>query len=50
MSTKYFDEIEGRKAWADVIEEVQEHEGRDAYVDSIEKIILFILRMMFVIV
>lgn len=37
MSTKYFDEIEGRKAWADVIEEVQEHEGRDAYVDSIEK-------------
>lgn len=37
MSTKYFDEIEGRKAWADVIKEVQEHEGRDAYVDSIEK-------------
>lgn len=37
MSTKYFDEIEGRKAWTDVIEEVQEHEGRDAYVDSIEK-------------
>lgn len=37
MSTKYFDEIEGHKAWADVIEEVQEHEGRDAYVDSIEK-------------
>lgn len=37
MSTKYFDEIEGRKVWADVIEEVQEHEGRDAYVDSIEK-------------
>lgn len=37
MSAKYFDEIEGRKAWADVIEEVQEHEGRDAYVDSIEK-------------
>lgn len=37
MSTKYFDEIEGCKAWADVIEEVQEHEGRDAYVDSIEK-------------
>lgn len=37
MSTKYFDEIKGRKAWADVIEEVQEHEGRDAYVDSIEK-------------
>ena len=37
MSTKYFDEIEGRKAWADVIEEVQEHEGRDTYVDSIEK-------------
>lgn len=37
MSTKYFDEIEGRKAWADIIEEVQEHEGRDAYVDSIEK-------------
>lgn len=37
MSTKYFDEIEGRKAWAAVIEEVQEHEGRDAYVDSIEK-------------
>lgn len=37
MSTKYFDEIEGRKAWADVIEEVQEHEGRDAYVGSIEK-------------
>lgn len=37
MSSKYFDEIEGRKAWADVIEEVQEHEGRDAYVDSIEK-------------
>lgn len=37
MSTKYFDEIEGRKAWADVIEEVQEHEGEDAYVDSIEK-------------
>lgn len=37
MSTKYFDEIEGRKAWANVIEEVQEHEGRDAYVDSIEK-------------
>lgn len=37
MSTKYFDEIEGRKGWADVIEEVQEHEGRDAYVDSIEK-------------
>lgn len=37
MSTKYFDEIEGRKAWADVIEEVQEHEGRDVYVDSIEK-------------
>ena len=37
MGTKYFDEIEGRKAWADVIEEVQEHEGRDAYVDSIEK-------------
>lgn len=37
MSTKYFDEIESRKAWADVIEEVQEHEGRDAYVDSIEK-------------
>jgi hypothetical protein len=37
MSTKYFDEIEGRKAWTDVIEEVQEHEGEDAYVDSIEK-------------
>lgn len=37
MRIKYFDEIEGRKAWADVIEEVQEHEGRDAYVDSIEK-------------
>jgi hypothetical protein len=37
MSTKYFDEIEDRKVWADVIEEVQEHEGRDAYVDSIEK-------------
>lgn len=37
MSTKYFDGIEGRKAWADVIKEVQEHEGRDAYVDSIEK-------------
>ena len=36
MSTKYFDEIEGRKAWADVIED-QEHEGKDAYVDSIEK-------------
>ena len=37
MSTKYFDEIGGRKVWADVIEEVQEHEGRDVYVDSIEK-------------
>lgn len=37
MSTKYFDEIEGRKAWADVIKKVQEHEGKNVYVDSIEK-------------
>ena len=29
-------EIEGRKAWAEVIEKVQEHEGDDVYVDSIE--------------
>lgn len=37
MNTKYFDEIEGRKAWADVIKKVQEHEGKNVYVDSIEK-------------
>ena len=30
-------EIEGRKAWADVIAKVQDHEGKDAYVDSVEK-------------
>ena len=30
-------EIEGRKAWADVIAKVQEHEGKEAYVDSVEK-------------
>lgn len=29
-------EIEGRKAWADVIKKVQDHEGNGAYVDSIE--------------
>ena len=29
-------EIEGRKAWADVIKKVQDHEGDGAYVDSIE--------------
>ena len=30
-------EIEGRKAWGDVIAKVQDHEGKDAYVDSVEK-------------
>ena len=30
-------EIEGRKAWGEVIAEVQAHEGENAYVDSIEK-------------
>lgn len=30
-------EIEGRKAWGDVITKVQDHEGKDAYVDSVEK-------------
>lgn len=29
-------EIEGREAWAEVIEKVQAHEGKDAYVDSID--------------
>ena len=29
-------EIEGRKAWANVIKKVQDHEGKGAYVDSIE--------------
>lgn len=29
-------EIEGREAWADIIDEVQKHEGNDAYVDSVE--------------
>ena len=29
-------EIEGRKAWAEVIKKVQDHEGDGAYVDSIE--------------
>ena len=29
-------EIEGRKAWANVIKKVQDHEGDGAYVDSIE--------------
>lgn len=29
-------EIEGRKAWADVIKKIQDHEGDGAYVDSIE--------------
>lgn len=29
------DEIEGRKAWAEIIKKVQEHEG-DVYVDSVE--------------
>lgn len=30
-------EIEGRKAWGDVIAKVQDHEGKDVYVDSVEK-------------
>lgn len=30
-------EIEGRKAWGDVIKKVQAHEGDGAYVDSVEK-------------
>lgn len=30
-------EIEGRKAWGDIIAKVQDHEGKDAYVDSVEK-------------
>ena len=29
-------EIEGREAWGEIIDEVQEHEGKDAYVDSVE--------------
>lgn len=29
-------EIEGRKAWGEVIKKVQDHEGKGAYVDSIE--------------
>ena len=29
-------EIEGREAWSEIIDEVQEHEGKDAYVDSVE--------------
>lgn len=36
MSDVKFDEIEGRKAWGEVIDKVQEHEGKDVYVDSIE--------------
>lgn len=36
MSDVKFDEIEGRKAWGDVIAKVQDHEGKDVYVDSIE--------------
>ena len=30
-------EIEGRKAWGEIIEEVQTHEGDGAYVESVEK-------------
>ena len=30
-------EIEGRKAWGDVIAKVQDHEGKDVYVNSVEK-------------
>lgn len=30
-------EIEGRKAWAEVIKKVQDHEGKGVYVDSVEK-------------
>lgn len=30
-------EIEGRKAWGEIIKKVQEHEGDGAYVDSVEK-------------
>ena len=30
-------EIEGRKAWGDIIAKVQNHEGKDAYVDSVER-------------
>lgn len=30
-------EIEGRKAWGDIIAKVQDHEGKDVYVDSVEK-------------
>ena len=36
MSDVKFDEIEGRKAWGEVIDKVQEHEGKDVYVDSVE--------------
>lgn len=36
MKDKKLDEIEGRKAWAEVIRLIQEHEGKSAYVDSIE--------------
>ena len=36
MSDVKFDEIEGRKAWGEVIDKIQEHEGKDVYVDSVE--------------
>lgn len=36
MAEKKF-EIEGREAWGDVINKVQEHEGKGVYVDSVEK-------------
>lgn len=30
-------EIEGRKAWGEIIKKVQDHEGKGVYVDSVEK-------------
>lgn len=34
--TKNF-EIEGRRAWGEIIKKVQDHEGKGVYVDSVEK-------------
>ena len=30
-------EIEGRRAWGEIIKKVQDHEGKSVYVDSVEK-------------
>lgn len=35
-NTKNF-EIEGRRAWGEIIKKVQDHEGKGVYVDSVEK-------------